>query len=221
MQAVRTAKKGNITFGVLITSIAHALDLHAELATLDPLHMLSLDIDVCRHMRLIKNMSDERFSLMIANRVVPSIILLCLNRTDVRLKANWTYNLNVGVEAGPVPMDIHENVTANGDTVDEFDQRERDSPVHQSPPHHSPHIHASLAHTTQFSDHFVGTFSRATHATLDDILNDICVRNATDTDWDSLIYAMHQQKIGMMQHICQIQTQQATTMKHMGQMQAF
>lgn len=83
MQAGCTAKKGHIEFGGLITSIARSLDLHAELATLDPLHMLFLDIDVCRHMRLIKNMSDERFSLMIANRVVPNIILPCLNHIDV------------------------------------------------------------------------------------------------------------------------------------------
>lgn len=56
-----------------------------------------------------------------------------------------------------MPMDIHENVTADGDTDDEFDQREQGSPVHQHPPHHSPHIPASSAHTTHFSDHFAGT----------------------------------------------------------------
>lgn len=58
---------------------------------------------------------------MIANIVVPSIILPCPNRTDVHVRVNWTYNLNVGVEAGPVPMDIHENIDVDGDTNDEFD----------------------------------------------------------------------------------------------------
>lgn len=88
MQAVRTAKKGHITFGGLITSIACSLDLYAKLAMLDPLPMLSLDIVVCLHMRLIKNKNDGRFSMTIANTVVPSIILPCLNRTDVRVKEN-------------------------------------------------------------------------------------------------------------------------------------
>lgn len=95
-----------------------------EVSTLDPLPMLSLDNDVFCHMRLIKNMSDGMFSLMISNRVSPSIILPCLNHIDVRVRVNWTYNLNVGVKAGPVPMDIHENVAVDGDTDDEFDQRE-------------------------------------------------------------------------------------------------
>lgn len=83
MKAVHTAKKWHITFGGLITSIDRTLDLHVELATLNPIPMLSLDIDVCRHIRLIKNMRDGRYSLMIANREVPSIILPFLNCTDV------------------------------------------------------------------------------------------------------------------------------------------
>lgn len=149
MQAVHTAKKGHITFGGLITSIAPALDLHAELATLDPLPMLSLYIDICRHMRLIKNKSDERFSLMISNMVVHTIILPFPNRTDVWVRANWTYTLNAGAKAGPVPTNIHENVVADGDTDDEFDQRERGSPVHQT--HHTTHpifiLHLQTPHT--------------------------------------------------------------------------
>lgn len=129
MQAVRTAKKRHIAFGGLITSIARTQDLH------DPLPMLSLEIDVCRHMRLIKNISDGRFSLMIANRVVPCIILPCPNRTDVRVRENSTYNLNVGAKADLVPMDINENIVVDGDTNDEFDQREQCPPVHQHPPY--------------------------------------------------------------------------------------
>lgn len=218
IQAVHTTKKGNITFGGLITSIARALDLHVELAMFDPLPMLSLDINVCRHMRLIMNMSDGRFSLMIANKVVPSIILPCPNCTDVQVRENWTYNLNAGAEAGPVPMDIHENVVVDGDTDDEFDQRERGFPLHQSPPYHSPYIPTSLAHTTHVSDHFTCTSFGATHAKLEDILNETRARNAIEVERDNLIYVMHQQLTGMMQHIGQIQTQQATMMKHMVQM---
>ena len=129
---------------------------------------------------------------MIANRVVPSIILPCLNHINVWVRVNWTYNLNVGADADSVPMDIHENVTADGDTGDEFDQRERVSPVHQTPPYHSPHIPASPAHTTHFYDYFAGTSSRATHATPDNILNEMRAQNTTEVERDSLINVMHQ-----------------------------
>lgn len=86
MQVICTVKKRHIAFEGLITSIARALDLHRELNMLDPLPMLSLDIDVYRHMRLIKNMRDEMYSLMIANREVASIILPCPNHTDVQVR---------------------------------------------------------------------------------------------------------------------------------------
>lgn len=43
---------------------------------------------------------------MIGNKDVPSIILPCLNHTDVKIRVNLIYNMNVGVEVGPVPMDI-------------------------------------------------------------------------------------------------------------------
>lgn len=52
---------------------------------------------------------------------MPNIILPCLNCTDVQVRANWTYNLNADTDVGPVPMDIPENVAANGATDDEFD----------------------------------------------------------------------------------------------------
>lgn len=120
-----------------------------------------------------------------------------------------------------MPIDIHENVVADGDTDDEFDQRELGSPVHHSTPHRSLHILVSPTHNTQFSDHFTGTSFGATHATLDDILNEIRARNATDAERDNLIYVMHEQQTCMMQHIDQIQTQQAIMMEDMGQMQAF
>lgn len=129
MQADHTAKKGAISFRGLITTIAHTLDLHMELATLDPLPMLFIDIDVCLHMRLIKNM---RYSLLIANMEVPSIILPCPNCTNVRVRENWIYDLNVGAEARMEPMDIHENVVVDGATDDEYDQRKGVSPVHRS-----------------------------------------------------------------------------------------
>lgn len=67
MQAVHTAKKGPIYFGGMITSIDRTLGLERELATLDPLLILSIDIDACCRMWLTKNKRDERYSLMIGN----------------------------------------------------------------------------------------------------------------------------------------------------------
>lgn len=164
MQAVHTTKKGLISFGGVITSIVHAIGLERELATLDPLFIHSLDIDACLHMRLIKNRWGRRYSLMIGNMKVPSVVLPCPNRTDVQNRANWIYNPNAGIEARPVPMDIAENVNVDGATDDEYDHRERGSPVHEPPPHHSPHILDSPAHTTPFvSGSFAGTSSREAH----------------------------------------------------------
>lgn len=98
MHAVGTVKKGLISIGGVITSIACVLGLEAQLAALDPLLVPSLDIHVCRHMWLIKNMRDERYSLMIGNREVLGVVLPCLDRTHVKNRANWIYNLNVGTE---------------------------------------------------------------------------------------------------------------------------
>lgn len=59
----------------MITSIARAIGLDAELATLDPLLIPSLDILAFLHMRLIKNRRDGKYSLMISNKDVTSVIL--------------------------------------------------------------------------------------------------------------------------------------------------
>lgn len=69
MKAVGTAKKRLISFGGVITSITRALGLKAELATLDPLLVPSIDIDACLHIWLIKNRRDERYSLMIGTKI--------------------------------------------------------------------------------------------------------------------------------------------------------
>lgn len=124
MQVVHTTNKGPIYFRGVITSIAHALGLEMDISKLDPLPIPSLDIDACCHIRLIKNKRDERYSLMIGNREVPSIILPFPNCTDVKIRVDWIYNLNVDTKAKSVPIDIPENVAANGATDDEFDHRE-------------------------------------------------------------------------------------------------
>lgn len=142
----------------MITSIAHAIGLDAELATLDPLPTPSLDIVAFHHMRLIKNMRDAKYSLMISNKEVPSVVLPCLDRTNMQNRENWIYNLNIDIEVRAVPMDIPKNVNTRGGADEKYDQREQGSLVHEPPPHHSPHIHVSPTHTTPyFSNTFTST----------------------------------------------------------------
>lgn len=83
MNVVRTARKGPISFGDLITSIARVMGLHTELATLGPLPSNSLGLHACRYMRLIKAMSDGRYLLMVHNISIDGVILPCSNRTKV------------------------------------------------------------------------------------------------------------------------------------------
>lgn len=139
---------------------------------------------------------------MISNIEVPSVVLPCSKRTYVQNRSNWLYNLNEDNEAGQVPLDIPENVNAEGDTNEDYDQGEQGSPVHEPPPHHSPHISVSLAHTTPyFSDTFAGTSIGAAHITLDDVLCKMHTRNASSVKRGSLISAMHHQQTNMMQNM--------------------
>lgn len=90
-----------------------------------------------------------------------------------------------------MPMDIPKNAVADGATDDEFDQRERASPIHEPPPHHSPYIPTSPTHIIHFSNHFACTSSGVAHVSLDDILSEIRVRSVMDAERDNLIYPMH------------------------------
>lgn len=221
MHTVCTASKGSISVVGVITSIARALGPDAELTTHEPLPPRALDLRACRSMRFIRSMSDINFFMMVHNIAIHGIVLPCSDCTNVRNEANWIYNFRAELEAEPEPVDIHENVAADGATDDEYDQIERVSLVHQPPPHHSPHIPASPTHTTHFSDNFIGTSSRATQVILDDILNVMRAMNAIDVERDNLIYSIHKKQTGVMQHINQIQIEQSTIMEQMGQMQVF
>lgn len=136
---------------------------------------------------------------MISNKEVYNVFLPCPNRTDVQIMKNWIYNLNASAEAELVPKDIPKNANVWGDTDDKFDQREKGSLVHELPPYHSRYIPDSPAHIAPyFSDHFTGTSTEAACTTLDNILSEMRSRNTIDVERDSLIYAMHQQHMGMM-----------------------
>lgn len=181
-------RKGPISFGGLITSIARALGLDVELASLEPLPSCFLDIHACRYMRLIRAKLDGIYLLMFHNIVINGVVLPCPNRTNVRNNANWIYDLNV--EAKSEPMDIPKNVVADGATNDEFYQRERAFLVYDPPSYHSPHIPSSSTHTPHFIDHFACTSSRATHISLDDILSGMHALNSVDVERDNMIHAM-------------------------------
>lgn len=83
MNVIRAARKGPISFGDLITSIAHVMGIHTELATLEPLPSRSFDLHACRHMRLITDRPDGRYLLMVYKISIDGVILPCPNHTDV------------------------------------------------------------------------------------------------------------------------------------------
>lgn len=92
--------------GGLVTSIARALGLDSELATLQPLPTPSLDIDSCRAQHLIKAKKDNIYSLMVGNLKIRSIILPCHTCTNVRNRNNWLYDLTAPELSHPAPNDI-------------------------------------------------------------------------------------------------------------------
>lgn len=79
-------KKGTISFGGLITSIARALVLHTVLATLEPLPPRTLDITILRHIRLYKVRKEGGYHLMVQNHEIRSIVLPWPAHKDVRQK---------------------------------------------------------------------------------------------------------------------------------------
>lgn len=93
-QSTRVRTGGPICVGVLITSIALALNIGTKLAMLELLETLFFDLDYCRSMRLIKNKLDDKYFLMISNREVGGVTLPCVERINVRMSANWSFDLN-------------------------------------------------------------------------------------------------------------------------------
>ena len=85
---------------------------------------------------------------MVHGVAIPSVVLPCTRRTDVRNERNWTYDLDAPPVLDPLPPNVPDE--EGHDTDEEYDRRER-SPV----PHVSPH-HPSPPHTAPSSS-FVGS----------------------------------------------------------------
>lgn len=125
MRYVSTSTMGGIAIWEFITSIDHALNLKVELATLIPIaRNIALDIKACRSHKFIKFEREERYGLMVKNRVVKSIFLPCSTRTNVKVKGNWLYNLFVGIEVVVPHTDALMDVGAGRYTDEEYDWRE-------------------------------------------------------------------------------------------------
>lgn len=82
-QSTSVQNGGPIYVRGLITSIALTLNLGMELATLESLETLFVDLDYFCSMRLIKNKPDGKYFLMISNREVKGVTLPCAARIDV------------------------------------------------------------------------------------------------------------------------------------------
>lgn len=74
--------------GGIITSIALGLNLGDRLANLPALEAELLDIDYCRASHLIKAKDDGKYHPVVINKVVRSIIMPNMNRTDPREMEN-------------------------------------------------------------------------------------------------------------------------------------
>lgn len=106
MRSVSNEKRGPISIGGLITSIAYTLH-DTELATIVPLaNSNALDIHSCQEHRVIKYNSVGRYYLMINNTLVMSVVLPLPMCTDVQVNANYLYDIYVGDDANDIPMDV-------------------------------------------------------------------------------------------------------------------
>ena len=128
-------KGGPISFGGLITTIARAIGLDTELATLEPLPPRIANLKFFRDMRLCKTRKEGGYFLMVGGAAVPSVVIPCTRRTDIRFERNWTYDLNAPAFIGPLPPNLPLN--EGNHTDDEYDFQ-TEEPPHFSPPHTTP-----------------------------------------------------------------------------------
>jgi hypothetical protein len=64
MRSLVSAKRGSITFGGLITTIARAIGLGPRLANLEPIPGRFIDFDLVKSMNLVREQRDGKFNLI-------------------------------------------------------------------------------------------------------------------------------------------------------------
>lgn len=97
---------GTIAFGGLVTSIAIALHLEAEIATLAPLPSRIINLKFLKDMKLCKVRRAGGFELMVRGVAIPLVVLPCTRHTNVRIMRNWTYDLDAPPFTGPLPPNV-------------------------------------------------------------------------------------------------------------------
>ncbi|CAJ2633365.1 unnamed protein product [Trifolium pratense] len=196
LSQVNTSRGGAMIFGGLITTIAKAIGLGPRLENFEHTPPRLINEDMVRSMNLVRLREDDRYDLMIQNRVFNNITLPNQWLTDVRDPRNHCYTNNSTTNRAPTH--ISPNAAAGGGA----------SIV---PP----------AHTTHFSNTFAGSSSSSRQSTIDDVLHEIRAQNELNQERDGLFYAMHQQQEEMMEQMTFMQAQQNQILQNQHEMQGY
>ncbi|CAJ2633219.1 unnamed protein product [Trifolium pratense] len=174
------AKKGDIMFGGLITTLAKLLGHGDEFA--GPLPSFYIDLNTVKSMKLIKERQSVYY-LLINNEVFPNFTLPNPDRTDVRIPGNLFYD-NTAEEpmTDPTPTHITDDVAAGGS-----------------------HDFVPPAHTTYFSNTFAGSASSSRHYTDDERDNLLYNVHQQQAEMMGQINSMHAQQNQILQNQEQIQ----------------
>lgn len=177
---------GPICVGGLITSIAFALNLGTELATLELLETPFADLDYCRSMHLIKNKPEGKYFLMISHREVRGVTLPCTAYINVRISDNWTFDLNA-----PEPDHMDQDALHIGTQA-----------------HITPSFPDSFACTSSGHQSHKEYDHTAMRTALDDVLSELRHWNDAEADHDVLLRNIQMQQAEIRVSIDQIRQTQ-------------
>lgn len=123
MQKIATATTGAIAIGGLITSLAIAMGLENEVATLDPIPATTpLDQNSCLAQKLIKYKGQSEYFLMIKSQEIPSIVLPNPDRINVQDERNWLFPMDAPADTTALPTVRATDSPEDADTDVEMDR---------------------------------------------------------------------------------------------------